>query len=108
MTLWSMDDWRYLRRETVTDPQGRAWSIALMDVLGQEGDPELPNELLQLQYASGRYFTLVYSRTGALQREDAYASLSEATTAYDGLIAAVGDGRLDPAQPVFVERDEDL
>ena len=107
MPLWSMDDWRYLQRKSVTDPNGRAWSIALMDVLGQEGDPEMPGDLLQLQYASGRYFTLIYSGTGALQREHGYASLSEASTAYEGLIAAVRDGRLDPAQPVFVEGTDD-
>jgi hypothetical protein len=101
MPLWSMDDWRYLQHEAVTDPKGREWSVGLMDVLGQEGDPEMPNDLLQLQYASGRYFTLIYSATGALQREQAYSSLSEATTAYERLIAEVSDGRLDPAQPVF-------
>jgi hypothetical protein len=101
MALWSMHDWRYLQREAVTDPKGRQWSVGLMDVLGQEGDPEMPNDLLQLQYASGRYFTLIYSATGALQREQGYSSLSEATTAYERLIAAVSDGRLDPAQPVF-------
>jgi len=107
MPLWSMDDWRYLQRETVTDPKGRAWSIALMDVLGQEGDPEMPGDLLQLQYASGRYFTLVYSGTGALQREHGYPSLSEAASAYERLIAAIGDGRLDPAQPEFRENTDD-
>jgi hypothetical protein len=96
-----MDDWRYLQRAAVTDPKGREWSIGLMDVLGQEGDPEMPNELLQLQYASGRYFTLIYSGSGALQREQGYTSLSEAAAAYEDLIAAVTDGRLDPAQPIF-------
>jgi len=96
-----MDDWRYLEREAVTDPKGRQWSVALMDVLGQEGDPEIPGDLLQLQYASGRYFTLVYSGTGALQHEQGYASLPEATAAYERLVAAVRDGRLDPAQPAF-------
>jgi hypothetical protein len=101
MTLWSMDDWRYLQREIVTDPKGRKWSVALMDVLGQEGDPEMPGDLLQMQYASGRYFTLIYSATGALQREDGYTSLSEATEAYDQLIDAVSSGQLDPAQPPF-------
>ncbi len=107
MPLWSMDDWRYLQRDLVTDPKGRKWSVALMDLLGQEGDPEMPSDLLQLQYASGRYFTLVYSGTGALQREHGYPSLSEAATAYERLIAAIGDGRLDPAQPVFVESTDD-
>jgi hypothetical protein len=107
MTPWSMDNWRYLQREMVTDPKGRQWSVGLMDVLGQEGDPEMPNDLLQLQYASGRYFTLIYSRTGALQRETGYTSLSEAEQAYEHLVAAVSDGRLDPAQPVFRQDLED-
>ena len=96
-----MDDWRYLEREIVTDPKGRPWSVGLMDVLGQDGDPDMPGELLQMQYASGRYFTIIYSGTGALQREDGYSSLPEARAAYERLIAAVSDGRLDPAQPVF-------
>lgn len=101
MTLWSMNDWRYIDRQVVIDPQGREWSVALMDVLGQEGDPEMPGELLQLQYAAGRYFTLIYSRTGALQRECGYGSLAEAARAFERLVAAVADGRLNPAQPVF-------
>jgi hypothetical protein len=96
-----MDDWRYLQREIVTDPKGRKWSVALMDVLGQEGDPDMPGELLQMQYATGRYFTLIYSATGALQREQGYASLPEAAAAFERLVTAVGDGDLDPAQPVF-------
>jgi hypothetical protein len=98
-----MDDWQYLERQTITDPKGRRWSIALMDVLGQAGDPDVPNSLLELQYASGRYFTLVYSESGALQREDAYASLRDATTAYGRLLIAVLDGTIDPAQPEFKE-----
>jgi hypothetical protein len=105
--MWSMDDWRYLERQTVTDPKGRAWSVALMDVLGQEGDPEMPNEWLELQYAAGRYVTLIYSSTGSLQREHAYASLPDATTAYERLVAAVIDGRVDPLQPVYREDLED-
>jgi hypothetical protein len=35
---WSMDDWQYLERQVVADPQGRQRSVALMDVLGQVGD----------------------------------------------------------------------
>jgi hypothetical protein len=101
MALWSMDEWRYLERHVATDPKGRRWTVALMDVLGQQGDPETPHHLLELQYASGRYFTIVYSATGAVQWERGYATLSDATTAYERLLAAVGDGRLDPAQPVF-------
>ena len=66
MPLWSMDEWQYLEREVVTDPKGRQWTVALMDVLGQEGDPDMPNKLLELQYSSGRYFTLIYSDSGAL------------------------------------------
>ena len=99
--MWSMDDWKYVERQIVTDPKGRQWSVALMDVLGQEGDPDVPNSLLELQYASGRYFTLIYSSTGALQWERGYPSLPEATTAYERLVLAVIDGRVDPAQPTF-------
>jgi hypothetical protein len=99
--MWSMDDWKYVERQVVTDPKGRPWSIGLMDVLGQEGDPDVPNSLLELQYASGRYFTLIYSSTGALQWERGYSSLPEATTAYERLLLAVVDGRVDPAQPTF-------
>jgi hypothetical protein len=102
-----MNDWRYLQRQVVTDPKGRQWSVALMDVLGQEGDPDMPNEWLELQYAAGRYVTVVYSVTGALQREKSYASLTEATTAYERLTLAVGDGRVDPTQPVYREDLED-
>ncbi len=102
-----MDVWRFLERQVVTDPKGRKWSVALMDVLGQEGDPDMPNEWLELQYASGRYVALIYSGTGAVQREQAYASLPEATTAYERLVAAVSDSRVDPAQPVFRQDLED-
>ena len=76
-------------------------------MLGQKGDPEMPNDMLQLQYASGRYFTLVYASGGALQWERGYASLPEATTAYERLLLAVVDGRVDPSQPVFRENLED-
>jgi hypothetical protein len=102
-----MDDWQYLERQVVADPKGRLWSVALMDVLGQAGDPEIPNKLLELQYASGRYFTLIYSSTGALQWERGYTSLPEAASAYQRLLATVIDGRLDPAQPVFRQNLED-
>jgi len=101
MPLWSMDEWQYLEREVVTDPQGRKWTVALMDVLGQKGDPEVPNKLLELQYASGRYFALIYSSTGAVQSERGYATLPEATRAFEDLRIAVIDGRFDPSQPVF-------
>lgn len=102
-----MDNWQYLKRQVVTDPRGRQWSIALMDVLGQVGDPQIPNKLLELEYASGRYFTLVYSTSGTLQRERGYAQLPEATRAYENLLMEVVDGRLDPSQPVFREDLED-
>ena len=107
MPLWSIDDWQYLEREVVTDPKGRQWTVALMDVLGQEGDPEMPNKLVELQYSSGRYFTLIYSASGALQRERGYASLSEAENAYRDLLVSVIDGSLDPTQPVFRQDLED-
>jgi hypothetical protein len=102
-----MDDWVYLERQVVADPQGRQWSIALMDVLGQKGDPDMPSGMAELQYASGRYFTLIYSASGAVQREKAYTTLAEATRGYEDLLMSVIDGRLDPAQPVFREDLED-
>ena len=102
-----MDDWKFVERQVVTDPKGRQWSVALMDVLGQEGDPDRPNAMLELEYASGRYFTLIYSTSGALQREHGYASLPEAAVAYERLVLALSDGRLDPSQPVFRQDLED-
>jgi hypothetical protein len=36
MASWSMDNWRYVERQSVTDTKGRQWSVALMDILGQE------------------------------------------------------------------------
>jgi hypothetical protein len=102
-----MDEWQYVEREVVTDPKGRQWTVALMDVLGQEGDPEMPNKLLELQYSSGRYFTLVYADGGALQRERGYATLDEAVTAYGTIVVGVIDGSLDPSQPTFRQDLED-
>jgi len=102
-----MDEWQYVEREVVTDPKGRQWSVALMDVLGQQGDPDIPNKLLELQYSSGRYFVLIYSATGGLQWERGYATLSEATRAFEDLRIAVIDGSLDPSQPVFRQDLED-
>jgi hypothetical protein len=96
-----MDEWHYVDREVVSDPKGRQWTVALMDVLGQKGDPDIPNKLLELQYASGRYATLIYSASGTLQWECGYATLSEATRAFEDLRIAVIDGSLDPSQPVF-------
>ena len=105
--MWSMDQWQYIDKEVVTDPKNRQWTVALMDILGQEGDPDIPNKLLELQYASGRYFTLIYSESGSLQREKGYASLAEAEQAFDDLRIAVIDGTLDPSEPVFRENLED-
>ena len=102
-----MDEWRYLEREVVTDPKGKQWTVALMDLLGQTGDPEMPDKLLELQYSSGRYFTLIYSASGALQRERGYALLSEAENAYKELLVGVIEGSLDPSQPVFRQDVED-
>lgn len=107
MPLWSMDDWQYLEREVVTDAKGRKWTVALMDVLGQEGDPDMPNKILELQYSSGRYFTLIYSETGAVQRERGYPALEQAKDAYAELLVSVMDGSLDPSQPVFRQDLED-
>jgi hypothetical protein len=105
--MWSLDDWQYLERQVVADPKGRQWSVALMDVLGQAGDPDRPNETLALQYSTGRYFTLIYSSSGTVQWERGYESLPEAVTAYERLVAAVIDGRLNPTQPVFREDLDD-
>jgi hypothetical protein len=78
-----------------------------MDVLGQQGDPDMPDSMLELQYSSGRYFTLVYSDSGALQRERGYAALPEAANAYSNLLVRVIDGSLDPSQPMFRQDLED-
>ena len=102
-----MDEWQYIEREVITDPKGNQWTVAMMDVLGQEGDPDMPNQWLELQYSSGRYFTLIYSDSGALQWERGYTSLAEATSAYGNLLVAVIDGSLDPSQPVFRQDLED-
>ena len=102
-----MDEWQYLEREVVRDPKGREWTVALMDVLGQTGDPDMPNKMLEIQYSSGRYFTLIYSASGALQRERGYALLPEATNAYGDMLVGVIDGSLDPSQPVFRQDLED-
>jgi hypothetical protein len=96
-----MDNWNFMERQVVTDPRGRPWSVALMDILGQKGDPETPSRLLEAQYSSGRYFTLVYSATGAIQHERGYQSLPDATTAYERLLKSVFDGTYDPSQPTF-------
>lgn len=107
MPSWKMDDWTYVERRLVTDPKGRQWSVALMDVLGQAGDPEMPGQLVEMQYASGRYFTLIYSATGSIQRETGHQSLQDATDAYERLLTSVIDGSLDPAQPIFRADMED-
>ena len=102
-----MDDWKYVERAVVTDPRGQSWSVALMDVLGQEGDPDRPHAMMELEYSSGRYFTLIYAPGGGLRWERGYASLADAATAYERLLAAVIDGRVDPSQPVYREDLED-
>jgi len=78
-----------------------------MDILGQDGDPDMPSLTMELQYASGRYFTLVYPPGGSLQWERGYVSLAEATTAYERLVTAIADGRLDPSRPIFKEGLDD-
>ena len=101
MPLWSMDDWKYVERQEVSDPSGRVFRVAIMDLFGQEGDPELPSQLLEAQHASGRYFTLIYSESGAIQYERGHLSLAEATRAYERLLGDIVDGSLDPSQPVL-------
>ena len=107
MALSSMDDWQYLEREVVTDPKDKQWTVALMDVLGQKGDPDMPNQMLEVEYSSGRHFTLIYSDRGGLQHERGYSTLSEAEEAYEDLLARVTNGSLDPSQPMFREDLED-
>lgn len=107
MASWSMDNWRYVERQSVTDPKGTKWSVALMDILGQEGDPDMPNKLQELQYSSGRYFTLIYSASGSVVWERGHGTLPEATKVYERLIVDVMDGALDPTQPTFREDLED-
>jgi hypothetical protein len=107
MTLWSIGEWDYLERRVVRDPKGREWTVALMDVLGQAGDPELPSRVLEMQYQSGRYFTLIYTSRGAIQRERGFRSLEEAAAEYRSLLADLANGDLDPAQPVYRENLEE-
>ena len=104
---WSIDNWEYLERQVIRDPKGREWVVALMDMLGQVGDPEVPSKVLELQYASGRYFTLIYASGGAIQFERGHTSLPEASAEYGRLLADLATGSLDPAQPVFRQNLED-
>jgi len=101
--MWSLDDWRYVARTQVTDPKGREWSVALMDLLGQDGDPDMPDQWLELQFSSGRFFTLIYSASGAVQWERGHRTIDAAMDVYERLLASVRSGRLDPAQPTFRE-----
>jgi hypothetical protein len=107
MTAWSMDNWEYMERQVIRDPRGRDWTIALMDMLGQAGDPEVPSRVLEMQYASGRYFTLIYAASGGIQWERGHTSLEHASSEYSRLLEEVADGRLDPGQPVFRETMDD-
>jgi hypothetical protein len=101
--MWSIDDWRYVARTAVIDPSGREWSVAVMDLLGQDGDPDMPNQWLELQFASGRFFTLIYSSTGAVQWERGHRTIDDALAVYERLLGSVRSGRLDPSQPTFRE-----
>jgi len=103
MTEWSMDNWEYLERQVIRDPKGRDWTVALMDMLGQTGDPEVPSRILEMQYASGRYFTLIYASGGGIQWERGHTTLEDASREYSRLLEDLADGRLDPSQPVFRE-----
>ena len=105
--MWNMDDWDYLKRQVVRDPKGREWTVALMDMFGQEGDPEVPSRVLEMQHAPGRYFTLIYASSGAIQWERGHRSLDDASAEYGCLVADVAAGQLDPAQPVFRENLDD-
>lgn len=105
--MWNMDNWDYLKRQVVRDPKGREWTVALMDMFGQEGDPEVPSRVLEMQHGSGRYFTLIYASSGAIQWERGHRSLDDASAEYGCLLADVAAGQLDPAQPVFRENLDD-
>jgi hypothetical protein len=107
MPPWSLDNWEYLERQVIRDPSGRAWTVALMDMLGQAGDPEVPSRVLEMQYASGRYFTLIYTASGAIQWERGHATLPEASAEYGRLIVDLADGHLDPSQPPLRENFEE-
>ena len=100
MPTWHMDQWSYLKRAVVTDPWGREWTVALMDLLGQPGDADPPLTALP-DGPSDRYFTVVYSSRGTIQRERAWASADAARGAWEALVAGVREGRVDPAQPEF-------
>jgi hypothetical protein len=52
-----------------------------------------------MQYASGRYFTLIYTPSGVIQWERGHTTLVEASERYGRLLADLAEGRLDPAQP---------
>ena len=107
MPPWHLDDWQYLERQVVADPKGRRWTVALMDIQGQAEARDLPAAVPGLEEGTARYFTIVYSPGGAVQRERGHPSLAEASGAWKDLVAAVLDGRVDPAQPVFREDLED-
>ena len=107
MPNWHMDQWSYLLRTVVSDPRGRAWTVGVLDLLGQPGEPEGPVATLQAEHASNRYFTVIYSAAGTLQRERAHASLPAARAAFDELVAGVLRGEIDPSQPAFREDLED-
>lgn len=93
-----MDDWVYLERRVVVDPHGREWSVAVMDLLGQEGDVEMPGNL-QAHYPT-RYYTLVYAG-GGVQYERGHAHLAEARQEFEELAQRIASGHLNPAQPTF-------
>lgn len=107
MSHWHLDQWSYLERRVVTDPRGREWTVALMDLEGQAGDADGPAAVLEAAQAAGRYFTLVYAPSGTIQRERAHASLAEAKAAWEDLVAGVLRGEVDPAQPTFRQDLED-
>jgi hypothetical protein len=101
--MWSIDDWRFVARTLVADPKGRDWTIALMDLLGQDGDPDMPTMWQELEFASGRYYTLVYSANGALQFERGHRTLRDAMDLYARLLDSVRSGGVDLSQPTFRE-----
>ena len=101
MSLWTMDDWNYLERRTVFDPQGHTWSVTLMDLLGQEDDPENPSIYAEAAFAAGRFYTIIYAGDGGIRYERGYRTLEEAREQYRHLLARVADGSMNPSQPVF-------
>jgi len=49
MPSWTMDNWQFVERETVTDPKGHRWTVAL-DFFRQRGEISRHRPSLCLRY----------------------------------------------------------